>query len=143
MRDAGCREQGNDRVVDFFPAPCIPHPASSARSLTSETTNQAPMLQRQRTPTGTMPVGPPCHGGCVGSTPAGRYCLRTWESLAFPVAAATDRWFESSRPDSVLRWGPCWYGQAPVKRTDTGSIPVTAAVTVAFSCKPPAVSNGI
>ena len=26
-----------------------------------------------------------------------------------------------------LRWGPCWYGQAPVKRTDTGSIPVTAA----------------
>src|SRR4029079_3405666 len=26
-----------------------------------------------------------------------------------------------------LRWGPCWYGRAPVKRTDTGSIPVTAA----------------
>jgi hypothetical protein len=25
-----------------------------------------------------------------------------------------------------LRWGPCWYGRAPVKRTDTGSIPVTA-----------------
>ena len=27
----------------------------------------------------------------------------------------------------TLRWGLCWYGQAPVKRTDTGSIPVTAA----------------
>ena len=27
-----------------------------------------------------------------------------------------------------LRWGPCWYGQAAVKRPDAGSIPATAAL---------------
>ena len=28
-----------------------------------------------------------------------------------------------------LRWGLCWYGRAPVKRHDAGSIPATAAFT--------------
>ena len=27
-----------------------------------------------------------------------------------------------------LRWSSCWYEQAPVKRTDAGSIPAAAAV---------------
>ena len=31
-----------------------------------------------------------------------------------------------------LRWGPCWYGRAPVKRHVAGSIPATAA----YSRKP-------
>lgn len=26
-----------------------------------------------------------------------------------------------------LRWCPCWYGRAPVKRQDAGSIPAAAA----------------
>ena len=27
----------------------------------------------------------------------------------------------------MMRWGPCWYGQAAVNRSDAGSIPATAA----------------
>ena len=39
-----------------------------------------------------------------------------------------------------LRWGPCWYGQAPVKRTDTGSIPVVVSMAVAQPAERQAVN---
>ena len=44
------------------------------------------------------------------------------------ASGARDRGFKSRRPDFRLRWGPCWYGQAPVKRHVAGSIPATAAL---------------
>ena len=34
----------------------------------------------------------------------------------------------------VMRWGPCWYGQAAVNRNDAGSIPATAAQTFVIVC---------
>ena len=55
--------------------------------------------------------------------------FRTWDSLVIPPALeAGDRWFESSRPDSLMRWVLCWYGKATVNRRDAGSIPASAAL---------------
>ena len=43
------------------------------------------------------------------------------------ASGARDRWFKSSRPDSLMRWILCWYGKATVNRRDAGSIPAPAA----------------
>ena len=42
---------------------------------------------------------------------------------SIPAPATANDSFQ--RP--LLRWGPCWYGQAVVTRPDAGSIPATAA----------------
>ena len=42
------------------------------------------------------------------------------------VPETRDRWFKSSRPDS-MRWVLCWYGRATVNRLVAGSIPAAAA----------------
>ena len=55
--------------------------------------------------------------------------IRTWESLVLRVLRAHE--IAGSNPavlTSVMRWGPCWYGQAAVNRHDAGSIPATAAL---------------
>jgi hypothetical protein len=53
--------------------------------------------------------------------------FRTWESLVLRVLREHE--IVGSNPTVLtrLRWGPCWYGRAPVKRHVAGSIPATAA----------------
>ena len=51
-----------------------------------------------------------------------------WESLGIRLPWAQEIVSSNLTTPTVLRWGPCWYGQAAVTRLDTGSIPVTAAL---------------
>ena len=60
--------------------------------------------------------------------PLGALDFRMWESLAFRVFREHE--IAGSNPavlTELMRWGPCWYGQAAVNRPDAGSIPAAAA----------------
>ena len=60
--------------------------------------------------------------------PLGAFAIRAWESLEFRLPRAQEN--AGSNPAALtdsLRWGLCWYRQAPVKRSFAGSIPATAA----------------
>ena len=59
--------------------------------------------------------------------PLGALESRTWESLVFRVLREHESAGSNPAVLTRLRWGLCWYGQAPVKRHGAGSIPATAA----------------
>lgn len=92
----------------------------------------SPVLTRRRE--GSSPSGPTC---CltiwlcsigVHDVTAACCLARAEVRVQLPLGALfRDRWSRLYK----LRWSPCWYGQAPVKRPYAGSIPAAAA----FDCR--------